>query len=162
MNVKRFGKGQESWPSFMPKDRILIVEDDEGLREVTTAQLEREGYETTCTASAELAIPILEQSLPQLAIVDLRLPGMSGLDLLKRIRIEHPETAVIVTTAFGTGKSAVEAMKAGACDYLPKPVQGYELKAIVKRSIEHHRLLHNGYILQSAFDRKSGSENIIV
>src|SRR6476620_6001867 len=119
----------------MPKDRILIVEDDDSLRQVTHVQLEREGYEMSSALSAEQAIPILEQSLQQLLIVDLHLPGMSGLELLKLVRAEHPETAVIVTTAFGTVKTAVEAMKAGAYDYITKPIDSYELKSIVKRSL---------------------------
>ena len=96
----------------MPNDRILIVEDDEVQRQATQVQLEREGYEANAAVSAELALPILDKSLHQLVITDLNLPGMSGLDLLKRVRLEHPETAVIVMTAFGTLKTAVEAMRA--------------------------------------------------
>ena len=125
----------------MPLERILIVEDDENLREVTHAQLEREGYEMSSAISGEQAIPILEKNPHQLIITDLNLPGMSGLDLLKRVRVEYPETAVIVMTAFGTVQTAVEAMKAGAYDYINKPVHPYELKSLVRRSLEHHRLL---------------------
>jgi two-component system NtrC family response regulator len=145
----------------MLKDRILIVEDDDELRQVTEVQLDREGYETSSAVSAELAIPILEKSPQHLVIVDLHLPGMSGLDLLKRIRMEYPETAVIVMTAFGTVRTAVEAMRAGAYDYLTKPTHPYELKAIVKRSLEHHRLLQEVQVLRSALDRKYGFEEII-
>jgi DNA-binding NtrC family response regulator len=145
----------------MPKDRILIVEDDDGLRTVTQVQLEREGYEVNSAVSAELAIPILEKSLQQLVITDLHLPGMSGLDLLKRIRMEYPETAVIFMTAFGTVQTAVEAMRAGAYDYISKPIHPYELKAIVKRSLDHHRLLQEVQVLRSALDRKYGFEEII-
>jgi two-component system NtrC family response regulator len=145
----------------MAKDRVLIVEDDDGLRQVTQVQLEREGYETSSAVSAELALPILEQSPQQLVILDLHLPGMSGLELLKRIRVDYPETAVIVMTAFGTVKTAVEAMKAGAYDYITKPVQPYELKAIVKRSLDHHRLIEEVQVLRSALDRKYGFEEII-
>src|SRR5215813_12710723 len=121
----------------MAKDRILIVEDDDSMRRATTAQLEREGYETSSANSAEEALAILEKSLQQLVITDLQLPGKSGLELLKSVRAEYPETAVIVTTAFGTVKSAVEAMKAGAYDYITKPIDSYELKSIVKRSLDH-------------------------
>ena len=145
----------------MTKDRVLIVEDDEGLLQVTQVQLEREGYETSAALSAELAIPILEKSQQQLVITDLHLPGMSGLDLLKRLRMEHPETAVILMTAFGTVQTAVEAMRAGAYDYIVKPIHPYELKAIVKRSLDHHRLLREVQVLRSALDRKYGFEEII-
>jgi DNA-binding NtrC family response regulator len=145
----------------MPLERILIVEDDESLREVTHAQLEREGYEMSSAVSAEQAIPILEKSLHQLIITDLNLPGMSGLDLLKRVRVEYPETAVIVMTAFGTVQTAVEAMKAGAYDYINKPVHPYELKSLVRRSLEHHRLLQEVQVLRTALDRKYGFEAIV-
>jgi two-component system NtrC family response regulator len=145
----------------MTKDRILIVEDDDGLRQITQLQLEREGYEANMALSAEQAIPILEQSLHQLVIVDLHLPGMSGMELLKRIRLEYPETAVIVVTAFGTVKTAVEAMKAGAYDYITKPVHPYELKAVIKRAIGHQRLLQEVLVLRSALDRKYGFEEIV-
>jgi DNA-binding NtrC family response regulator len=145
----------------MTKDRILIVEDDEGLLQVIQVQLDREGYEASAAPSAELAIPILEKSLQQLVITDLHLPGMSGLDLLKRVRIEYPETAVIVMTAFGTVQTAVDAMRAGAYDYLVKPIHAYELKAVVKRSLDHHRLRREVQVLRSALDRKYGFEEII-
>jgi two-component system NtrC family response regulator len=145
----------------MPKERILIVEDDDGLRQVTQVQLEREGYEISTAVSAELALPILKKTLQQLVIVDLNLPGISGLELLKRVRAEYPETAVIVTTAFGTVETAVEAMKAGAYDYISKPVHPYELRAIVKRSLDHHRLLQEVQVLRDALDRKYGFEEII-
>lgn len=145
----------------MARERILIVEDDEGLRQVTHLQLERQGYEMSSAGSAEAALEILEKSPQHLVLTDLNLPGMPGLDLLKRVRAEHPATTVIVVTAFGTVQSAVEAMKAGAYDYITKPVHPYELKALVKRSLDHHRLLEEVQELRSALDRKYGFEEII-
>jgi len=152
----------------MCKDRILIVDDDDGLREATNLQLASEGYETSSALSAELALPILEKASPELLIVDLQLPGMSGLDLLKRVRTEHPDTAVIVMTAFGTVKTAVEAMKAGAYDYIAKPIHPYELKRIVKRSLDQHHALHgiqsarNPQNLKSAFGEIIGSSEVFL
>ena len=121
----------------MSSGRLLIVEDDEGLRQVLHIQLEHEGYETRSASSAEEALPILEKFPHQLVITDLNLPGASGIDLLKRVRLEYPETAVIVMTAFATVQTAVEAMKTGAYDYITKPIHPYELKALVKRSMDH-------------------------
>ena len=66
---------------------------------------------------------------------------MSGIDLLKRVRVEYPETAIILMTAFATVQTAIEAMKAGAYDYITKPIHPFELKELVKRSIEHRRLI---------------------
>src|SRR5262245_48763946 len=145
----------------MARERILIVEDDEGMRQVTRLQLERQGYEATAADSAEGAIPILEKSAQQLVITDLNLPGISGIELLKRIRLEHPETAVIVMTAYGTVQSAVEAMKAGAYDYIPKPVHPYELKALVKRWLDHHRPLEEVQELPGSRVQNFGWEEIL-
>jgi DNA-binding NtrC family response regulator len=145
----------------MALERILIVEDDESLREVTQIQLEREGYEVNSALSAEQALPILEKASHQLILTDLNLPGMSGLQLLKRVRVDYPESAVIVMTAFGTVQTAVEAMKAGAYDYINKPVHPYELKSLVRRSLEHQSLLQEVQTLRSALDRKYGFEEIV-
>jgi two-component system NtrC family response regulator len=145
----------------MTPGRVLIVEDDDSLRHVMQAQLEREGYTTGSAGSAEDALPMLEKAAQQLVLTDLNLPGMSGIDLLKRVRLEYPETSVIVMTAFGTVQTAVEAMKAGAYDYITKPVHPYELKALVKRSLEHTRLIEEVQVLRSCLDRKYGFEEIV-
>lgn len=141
--------------------RVLIVEDDESLREILQIQLQREGYETRAIRSAEEAFQVLQAHAHQLVITDLNLPGASGIDLLKRIRAEHPETAVIVTTAFGTVKTAVDAMKMGAYDYITKPIHPYELKALIKRVIEHRRLVEHVEVLRTCLDRKYGFEEVI-
>src|SRR5215471_5485616 len=145
----------------MTPDRILIVEDDDGLRQATHMQLVREGYEVTSAGSAEEAISILDKTPHPLVVADLNLPGLSGLELLKTIRLEHPETAVIVMTAYGTIKTAVDAMKAGAYDYVTKPMHPYELKALVKRSLDHQRLQQEVQALRSTLDRKFGFEEIV-
>src|SRR5215831_7033710 len=121
--------------------RILVIEDDDALRRVMQAQLTKEGYETASAPDAQTALEILEKSPQHLLIADLNLPGISGVELLKRVRAEYAGTAVVVMTAFGTVQSAVEAMKAGAYDYIVKPIYPYELKALVSRVLEHHRLL---------------------
>src|SRR6516165_5617820 len=106
----------------MSSGRILIVEDDDSLRKVMHVQLEREGYETSSASTAEEAFAILDKASQSLVMTDLHLPGLSGIELLKKVRLDYPETAVIVMTAFGTIQTAVEAMKAGAYDFLTKPI----------------------------------------
>jgi DNA-binding NtrC family response regulator len=91
----------------------------------------------------------------------LNLPGSSGLELLKRIRIEYPETTTIIVTAYATVTTAVDAMKAGAYDYLTKPVQPYELNALVARVMENQRLAEEVQTLRRTIDQKFGFENII-
>src|SRR5260370_29300775 len=147
--------------TVMSSGRILIVEDDESLRKVMNVQLEREGYETTSASTAEEGIDILEKNSKNVVITDLHLSGVSGIELLKKVRLDYPETAVIVMTAYGTVQTAVEAMKAGAYDYLTKPIHPYELKTLVKRSLEHHRLLEEVQVLRSCLDEKYGFEAII-
>ena len=120
----------------MSSGKILIVEDDDSLRSVMQVQLAREGYETSSVSTAEEALPILEKSFQNLVITDLHLPGISGIELLKKVRLDYPETAMIVMTAFGTVQTAVETMKAGAYDYLTKPIQPYELTMLVRRTIQ--------------------------
>ncbi len=124
-------------------------------------QLEREGYEITSASTAEEATSILEKHPQNLVITDLHLPGVSGIELLKKARVEYPETAVVVMTAFGTVQTAVEAMKAGAYDYLTKPIHPYELKTLVRRSLEHHRLLEEVQVLRTCLDEKYGFEAIV-
>ncbi len=94
-------------------------------------------------------------------LTDLQLPGMSGVDLLKRVKTEYPETIVIVITAFGTVGSAVEAMKAGAYDYVTKPLQHYRLNELVRRAIDHRRLTLEVGLLRECLEEKYGFENMI-
>ena len=145
----------------MSKKRILVVDDDESLRWVTRAQLEQSGYDVTAAADAASALEQIRNSPPDLAITDLKMPGMSGLDLLKAIRAEYPEIIVIVVTAFGTVENAVEAMKAGAYDYITKPVNVDELRLIVNRGLEHLDLREEVRVLRSSLDMKYGFENIL-
>jgi DNA-binding NtrC family response regulator len=141
--------------------RILVVEDDDSLRRVTQAQLEKCRYQTAAAGDADEALQILEKGPRELVLVDLNLPGMSGLELLRKIRADYPETTVVMVTAFGSIETAVEAMKSGAYDYLTKPVHPDELRAVVSRVLERHRLIEEVRVLRSTVDQKYGFENII-
>jgi DNA-binding NtrC family response regulator len=141
--------------------RILVVEDDESLRRITQAQLERAGYDTSVAVDVAQALEILQREPKELVITDLNLPDMSGLDLLKKIRAEYPETAVVIVTAYGTIETAVEAIRCGAYDYITKPVHPDELRALVSRVLERHRLLEEVRVLRSTIDQKFGFESII-
>jgi len=141
--------------------RILIVEDDESLGRVMQAQLNKEGYQPTRVADAQAAIQVLEKTDQHLILTDLNLPGMSGLELLKKVHTDYPATAVVVMTAFGTVQSAVEAMKSGAYDYILKPILPFELKALVSRALDHYRLIEEVQILRKSLDQKYGFEHII-
>ncbi len=145
----------------MPEPRILVVDDDESLRRVTQVQLEQEGYTVTTAADGEQALALLEKSPQDLVISDLKMPGISGIDLLREIRQLYPEVVVILVTAFGTIESAVEAMKLGAFDYITKPVNPDALRLTVRRTLEHVRLREEVRTLRGSLDEKYGFENII-
>jgi len=142
-------------------NHVLIVEDDDSLRLVMQMQLSREGIETQAVADIAHALLILERSPQDLILTDLNLPDGSGIDILKRVRQDYPETAVIIVTAFGSVQSAVEAMKAGAYDYIVKPINPAELTMLVRRTLDHHQLSEEVQVLRSCFDRKYGFEQII-
>ncbi|MGH9653112.1 MAG: sigma-54-dependent transcriptional regulator, partial [Bryobacteraceae bacterium] len=141
--------------------RILVVDDDESLRRVTQVQLEQAGFQTQTAADGSEALAALQKAPVQLVITDLKMPGMSGLELLRRIRAEYPEVVVVVITAYGTVESAVEAMRAGAYDYITKPVHPEELELVAKRALQHLQLLEENRALRSSLDAKYGFESII-
>src|SRR6516164_8285472 len=145
----------------MAKERILVVDDDESLRRVLQVQLEQQGYSVTPAASAQQTFSALQLRSYDLVITDLKMPGLSGIELLKQIRSQYPETIIIILTAFGTVETAVEAMKAGVYDYLTKPVHPEEMSLVVGRALEHLRLVNEVRALRSSLDRKYGFENIL-
>ena len=145
----------------MTKTRILVVDDDDNLRWVLQTQLEDAGYEVAAVQDGPAALASIQESRPALVLTDLKMPGMSGLELLEQIRAEEPDLPVIVITAFGTIQSAVEAVKAGAYDYLTKPIDYDDLALGIRRALEHTHLIQEVRALRQSLDRKYGFENII-
>ncbi|HMF75348.1 MAG TPA: sigma-54 dependent transcriptional regulator [Bryobacteraceae bacterium] len=141
--------------------RILVVDDEESLRRVLQVQLDGRGYEVALAANARDALGILAGSHYDLVLTDLRMPGMSGLELLKQIRENHPDTQVILLTAFGTIENAVEAMQSGAYQYVTKPVRFDELAIVIERALERCRMLEQIETLRESVSQKYGFENII-
>src|SRR5712692_3571507 len=122
------------------KRRILIVEDDEIFLRPLQRTLEVAGYDVVVTPSGEEALDALKGDDVDLVLTDKRLPGMDGVELVRRVRAEHPDLAVIVMTAYGTIESAVEAVRLGAADYLVKPLESAELLIVVRHAIEFQEL----------------------
>ncbi|MGH9398632.1 MAG: sigma-54-dependent transcriptional regulator [Terriglobia bacterium] len=145
----------------MTKSRILVVDDDQSLRRVFEVQLEQEGYAVASATSAQQALSMLQVQSYDLVITDLRMPEVSGIALLKQIRSEYPETIIIILTAFGSVETAVEAMKAGAYDYLTKPVHPDEMSLVVHRALEHVRLVKEIRVLRASLNEKYGFGNIL-
>ncbi|MCC7236927.1 MAG: sigma-54-dependent Fis family transcriptional regulator [Bryobacterales bacterium] len=145
----------------MTPARILVVDDDDNLRWVLQTQLEEMGYSVVTASGGEAALEEMDREPPSLVLTDWKMPGMSGIDLLDRMRRLHPEIPAVIITAFGSIQSAVDAMRAGAYDYLTKPIDYDELGLSVSRVLDHFRLLEEVRALRSSLDRKYGFENII-
>jgi DNA-binding NtrC family response regulator len=145
----------------MSTPRILVVDDEPNLRRVVQVQLQEMGYRADTAASGAAALEQLRAENFQLLLTDLRMPGMSGVELLKAVRQEFPEVVVIIMTAFGSVETAVEAMKSGAYHYITKPVRDDELKIVVDRTLEHCRLMVEVNQLRDSLNEKYGFENII-
>lgn len=116
--------------------RILIVEDEETLRESLKRIFVREGYEVDCVGSSESALSTIQQTVYDVVVSDIMLPGMDGLELLKRCMASNPRLAIIIITAYASIDSAVTAIKEGAYDYLVKPVMHEEIKDIIRRALQ--------------------------
>ena len=123
------------------KGSILVVDDEPAMRLLVTSILGDEGHDVTAAATGEEALQLIERHHYHLIISDLKMPGMSGVDLLERVKQEDPETAVILLTAFGTVEGAVEAMRKGAVHYLLKPLANPdELRLAVRRVLAEQRV----------------------
>ncbi len=116
---------------------ILIVDDEEALREALVKILEDDGYEVIAAESGERAIEILHDYPVDLMLTDIRMPGMSGIDLLKKVREIHHTLGVIILTGYGEIESYIEAMHFGALEYVSKPFKMNELKFIVNKLLNN-------------------------
>jgi two-component system NtrC family response regulator len=145
----------------MKPGTILVVDDEKSLRRVVEVQLEQRGHKVRTAENVTEALEELKRTSFELVLTDLRMPGHSGLDLLKEVRRLYPRTQVVVLTAFGTVENAVEAMQAGAYHYVTKPLNFNELVLVVDRALEHNRLVEQVSTLREALNEKYGFENII-
>jgi DNA-binding NtrC family response regulator len=141
--------------------RVLIVDDEEVLRDVLDAVLRREGFDIITAASGEEALSVLDGDDVDLVILDVMLPGISGIDTLRAIRISNPALPVIVITAFSSIDGAIEAMKQGAFHYIPKPFKNEEVVLTVNKALEQRRLSRENERLKAELSEKFSFSNII-
>ncbi|MEW5765335.1 MAG: sigma-54-dependent transcriptional regulator [Acidobacteriota bacterium] len=135
-------------------ERILVVDDEASMRKMLEILFREEGYGVVTAASAEEALRALAHSPFELVLSDIRMPGLSGLELLKRIRQEEAPTEVILMTAYSSTESAIEALRLGAFDYITKPFQVEELSNIVRHAFEKRRLAEENVLLREELARK--------
>ena len=141
--------------------RILIVDDLATNRELIREALMCREYKITEAVDAGQALEVMENEGAELVITDLRMPGLSGIELLKKLQGGYPDTTVILVTACGSVESAVEAMKAGAHDYIARPVDVQELRSMVRRALDHVEIQAETRALRDTIDRKGGFENMV-
>jgi two-component system, NtrC family, response regulator AtoC len=141
--------------------RILVVDDEASGREALSLLLGREGYQIRTAASGEEALEVLHDTPLEIVVTDLLLPGLSGIDILKRIKEESPYTSVILVTGNATAESAVEAMKEGAFDYITKPINFEKLKILVAKAVEKSHLIAENLYLRQQLRGKYKFANMI-
>ena len=146
----------------MSAPRVLVVEDEKAIRLALKGLLGREGYEVELAECGEDALEEIRSETYDLVLTDLALGGgVSGLDVLKAVKEICLETAVVMITAHGSEKIAVEAMKAGAEDYVPKPFDNDELRVLILRALDRQRLERENRFLRERLQREYGFSNLV-
>ncbi len=121
--------------------KILVVDDEEGVRELCERVLKKKGYIVHLAENGAEALEILWNNKYNVAIVDLKMANVDGMEVLKAVKENYPETDVIIITGFGTIRSAVEAIQQGAANYLPKPFDIEELNGMIRDCLQRQKLI---------------------
>ncbi len=129
---------------------VLVVDDKEMLRDSVGVTLQRAGFTVIAAADGKSALECVARRRPDAVVTDLKMPGLSGLELIEAIRQIDDDLPVVLMTAFGTVDTAVQAIKLGAFDYITKPFEGDELLVAVKRAMEHARLKRENEVFRIA------------
>jgi DNA-binding NtrC family response regulator len=132
--------------------RILIADDDAASRRLLDVRLRALGYDTIMAADGEDALIALRQESPALMLLDLQMPRMGGMEVLRALRRDAVDLRVIVITAHGSVEAAVEAMREGAYDFLPKPFDPHHLEIVVRKALEHRGLVQTNRLLRDTLD----------
>ena len=143
------------------KSKILVVDDEPGMRTFLEIILRKEGYSVETAADGMKALDNINNNVFDLAILDILMPVMNGIEVLKRIIEKSPETTVIIITAFASHETAIEAMKLGAYDYITKPFKIDEIKLVIKKALDKKGLERENLRLRKELQTKYGFANII-
>ncbi|AGP32354.1 MULTISPECIES: sigma-54-dependent transcriptional regulator [Sorangium] len=141
--------------------RVLVVDDEENLRLVVRTFLKRDGYEVEAVSSGEEALAMVETFGPDVILTDVRMPRMGGLDLLATLKAKGNEATVIVMSAYGNVDMAIEAMKAGAYDYIQKPFKAEEVLLTLRKAEEREALRRENRALRQEIRRENLFEEIL-
>src|SRR6202451_866909 len=140
---------------------ILIVEDEPKMRRLLELNLGEDGMTTLSAGDAETWLKLLRENSVNLVVTDLKLPGMGGLEFLQAIKRQNAAMPVVVMTAFGTVETAVEAMKAGASDYVLKPFSLSEMRMVIRKELDVHNLREENRSLREALGKRYAHPNVV-
>ncbi|MCP9450556.1 MAG: sigma-54 dependent transcriptional regulator [Nitrospira sp.] len=140
---------------------ILVVDDEVNIRNALSTLLEKRGYDAKGIGTAEEAFRYLEETPADLVITDVRMPGMDGIEFLRRLKDKWPSTEVVIMTAFGSIDAAVEAMRLGAYDYLTKPVDRERFPMVVEKALERHALVSENKQLRDRLETRFRFDQLV-
>jgi DNA-binding NtrC family response regulator len=143
------------------KPRILVVDDESAMRESLKDWLMEDDYEVGLAASGQEAIKMAKEHRWDVVLLDLKMPGMDGLETLQRLKEVHQDAEIIMMTAYATVDTAVQAMKEGAFDYLVKPFDPDEVELIIKRIVSHRELVLENILLRKKLEERYQYDEII-
>lgn len=146
---------------MIAKKKILLVEDDEYVLGSIKILLNKEGYEVNTALDGLEALGLYRKDSYDLVVADLKMPQMDGIELLKQLKLEFPDVSLIMMTAYGSIRTAVEAMKMGAYDYVTKPVSAEEIRLVIQRAFERQNLIIEIRTLRKELEERFGLDNII-
>jgi len=132
----------------MLEDRILVADDEQSMREFLDIMLKKEGYKVSLASNGEEVLKLIDKDLFDLILLDIRMPRLDGIGVLKKIKTASPETIVIMITAYASADTAIKAMKEGAYDYITKPFKVDEIKLIIKNALEKKNLQKENLLLK--------------
>jgi DNA-binding NtrC family response regulator len=141
--------------------RVLFVDDEDSLREFMRSELPGMGHEVVVCPDGRSALKALEKERFDAAILDLRMPGMSGIELLEHVKSVSPETEAVVMTGYASTETAMQALRLGAFDYITKPCKLEEIDAILRKIVERRELLHRAQALETRVQAAEGPSILI-
>ncbi len=144
-----------------PGATVIVADDEESMRHFLQRSLQRNGFEVTAVESGDQAIELYEARPFDVAVLDLKMPGTDGIAVLERIRAADPEALVIIMTAYGTIRSAVDAMRLGAFDYITKPFEIDELLLLIERALGRRATLRENRALRQMVDNRRAYGGLI-
>ncbi len=144
-----------------PAPRVLVADDDRAVRNALSVNLTKAGYHVTLVATAEEALDALHAAPCDVLLTDVKMPGMGGLELLRQVRTHWPDVRVVVMTGFGSVQDAVSAMKAGAADYIIKPIERDELLLLLDRALQTRALQRELVQLRREVEERYGFSELI-